>query len=128
MSETPDTGLLEVSQVKDATVVRFKRRSILDPVLIEQAGQCLQTLIQEQNCRRLVLNFAQVESITSGMFGKLVSLYAAIDRTGGRLVFAAVDPFLMQIFRVCNLPATIPIVASEAEAVQALAAGTPNQG
>jgi anti-anti-sigma factor len=117
--KTPD--LLEVDQVHGVTVVRFTRRTILDPMLIESAGQRLAALVNEQGCRRLVLNFNRVESVTSAMLGKLVALSNLIDGCSGRLVFAGVDPFLQQIFRLCNLPPNIPIHQSEADAVQALA-------
>jgi anti-anti-sigma factor len=121
MTEQMPPDLLEVADVGGVTVVRFSRRTILDPMLIESLGQHLQGLVDGQGCRRLVLNFSRVESVTSAMLGKLVALYNAIDKAGGRLVFAGVDPFLLQIFRLCQLPPGIPIHGSEAEAVQALA-------
>ena len=128
MSDQTAANLLEVSEVRGVTVVRFTRRSILDPMLIELAGQRLRALVHENNCRRLVLDFTNVESVTSAMLGKLVALYNAVDSAGGRLVFAGVDPFLLQIFRLCNLPSNIPIHAREEDAVQSLMeGGTTNQ-
>jgi anti-anti-sigma factor len=120
MTDQTAADLLEVSEVRGVTVVRFTRRSILDPMLIELAGQRLRALVHENNCRRLVLDFTHVESVTSAMLGKLVALYNAVDSAGGRLVFAGVDPFLLQIFRLCNLPPNIPIYAREEDAVQSL--------
>jgi anti-anti-sigma factor len=123
MSDKKSADLLEVSEVRGVTVVRFTRRTILDPALVEQLGERLLALISQQNCRRLVLDFARVESVTSAMLGKLVQLHSALCAVDGRVVFACVDPFLQQIFQVCHLPQAIPIHASEADAVQALAAG-----
>jgi anti-anti-sigma factor len=121
MSDQTTSDLLDVGEVRGVTVVRFKRRTILDPQLIENLGLRLLALVREQGCLRLVLDFASVESVTSAMLGSLVALYNAVNAAGGRLVFAAVDPFLLQIFRLCNLPPTIPIHLTEADAVQALA-------
>jgi anti-anti-sigma factor len=124
MTDEMSAGLLEVSEARGVTVVRFTRRTILDPVLIQQLGERLLELIQQANCRRLVLNFARVESVTSAMLGQLMVLHGAIHQDGGRVAFSCVDPFLRQIFQVCDLPQNIPIHASEADAVEALAEGT----
>jgi anti-anti-sigma factor len=120
MTDKMSADLLEVSEVRGVTVVRFTRRTILDPMLIEQLGERLLSLVDENHCRRLVLDFGRVESVTSAMLGKLVLVHNAVEEVDGRIVFACVDPFLQQIFRVCNLPQDIPILASEADAVQAL--------
>jgi anti-anti-sigma factor len=122
MSSEAPQDLVEVVQVKDVTVVRFARRTILDPVAIELIGDRLLDLIRNQGCRRLVLDFNRVESLTSGMLGKFASLHAAIDEAGGRLVFSSVGPFLQQIFTICNLPPAISLHPDEASAVQALTA------
>lgn len=114
--------LAEVDQVKDVTVVRFTRRTILDPATIEVVGDSLLDLVRNQGCRRLVLDFSRVESVTSGMLGKFAALHSAIDSVGGRLVFSGVGPFLQQIFAICNIPQAIPLHPDEASAVEALTA------
>jgi anti-anti-sigma factor len=121
MADVTPADLLEVGQTQGVTVVRFTRRTILDPALIEQIGQRLLALVQEHGCRKLVLDFTRVESVTSAMMGTFISLYHTIDDDGGRLAFCGVDPFLQQIFHVCNIPPGIPIHPSEAEAVGAVA-------
>jgi anti-anti-sigma factor len=122
MSGETDHALVEVTQVQDVTVARFTRRTILDPAAIEVIGDRLLDLVRDQGCRRLVLDFSRVESLTSGMLGKFAALHLAINEAGGRLVFSGVGPFLQQIFAICNIPAAIPMHPDEASAVQALAA------
>jgi anti-anti-sigma factor len=121
--DQPDV-LLEAAQVGSVTVVRFTRRTILEPGAIEVVGERLLTLVRQEGRRRLALDFARVESLTSGMLGKLVALHKAVEGAGGKLVFCSVGPFLQQIFTICNLPKTIPIHADEAEAVRALSAAS----
>jgi anti-anti-sigma factor len=113
---------VEVVQVDNVTVVRFIRRTILDPAAIEAVGERLLELVRNQGCRRLVLDFSRVESLTSGMLGKFAVLHATIEEGGGQLVFSSVGPFLQQIFTICHLPQAIARHAAEASAVQALAA------
>ncbi len=118
--ETPQ-DFVEVDQARGVTVVRFTRRTILDPATIEAVGERLLDLVRNQGCRRLVLDFSRAESLTSGMLGKFVALHSAIDAAGGRLVFCGVGPFLQQIFAICNIPQSIPIHPDEASAIAALA-------
>jgi anti-anti-sigma regulatory factor len=120
MSNNKPPDLLEISEVRGVTVVRFTRRTILEPDLIDAIGERLLALVREKPGRMLALDFARVETLPSAMLGKLVTLHTAVGEGGGRLAFCGVDPFLQQIFRVCNLPHDIPIHPSEADAVQAL--------
>lgn len=115
---TAHEELIRVETDGDLAVARFTRRTILDPMAIEAIGARLMACV-DAGARRLVISFAKVESATSAMIGKLVSLYSAIDEAGGTLVFCEVDPFLRQIFAICRLPPEVRIVATEAEARQA---------
>jgi anti-anti-sigma regulatory factor len=122
MTETSSHDPVEVAQVQDVTVVRFTRRSIVDPAAIEAIGERLLDLVHTQGRRRLVFDFSRVETLTSGMLGKFAALHAIVDDGGGRLVFSGVGPFLKQIFTICNLPQAIPLHPDEASAVAALTA------
>jgi anti-sigma B factor antagonist len=121
MSGELDRDLVEVAQTRGVTVVRFTRRTILDPGAIEAVGERLLDLVNNQGRRLLVLDFSRVESLTSGMLGKFAALHTIIDAAGGRLVFSGVGPFLQQIFAICNIPQSIALHPDESAAVQALA-------
>ena len=122
MSPETHPDLVEVCPVQGVTVVRFTRRTILDPAAIEALGERLLALAREEAGRRLVLDFARVESLTSAMLGKFAVVQATVAEAGGRVVCCNVGDFLRQIFTVCGFPDAIPIHADEAAAVQALTA------
>jgi anti-anti-sigma factor len=111
---------MEVEQLPQGTVVRFKRRTILEPAAIRAVGDQLLRLAGEQGSGAIVLNFKGVESLTSGMLGEFVVLHRALSESGGRLAFCCVEPFLMQLFKVVKLPDRIPIYADEPLALQSL--------
>jgi anti-anti-sigma factor len=119
---SPEThpDLVEVCPVQGVTVVRFVRRTILDPTAVEALGERLSALVRDEGCRRLVLDFARVESMTSAMLGKFAALQAMVAEAGGKVACCNVGDFLRQIFTVCHFPEAIPIHADEAAAVQAL--------
>ena len=89
---------------------------------IAALGARLRGLVRDQGCRKILLNFARVESLTSAMLGQFVALSAELTAAGGRLAFCHVDSFLFEIFRVCKMPATIPVYADEAAGLSALSA------
>jgi anti-anti-sigma regulatory factor len=117
--------LLEVEHRPEATVVRFKRRTILEPAAIQATGAQLLGLAGAEGRRVIVLNFSGVESLTSAMLGELSALHRTLSESGGRLAFCCVEPFLLHVFKVVKIPELIPIYSDETTALQMLAAETP---
>jgi anti-anti-sigma factor len=111
---------LEVDQVGDITVVRFKIPWILKEGTIEAIGDALYGLAEGPSCRKIVLNFGNVKSLASTMFGKLTALHQRIEAGGGRLALCSIDPGLQEVFETVKLVGLLPIYASEQEAVQSL--------
>ena len=120
MPSQPQESPLQVERVGDATVVRFTRRTILDGDTIEAIGAQLLAVAAGGDCRKLVVNFDRVESLTSAMLGKLVSAQRKVEAAGGRVAFCRVDPFLLRIFNLVRLPDLVPICADEREALESL--------
>ena len=88
---------LEMDQVGDVTVVRFKIPWILKEGTIEAIGEALYGLAEGSGCRKIVLNFGNVKSLASTMFGKLTALHQRIEASGGRLALCSIDPGLHEV-------------------------------
>jgi anti-anti-sigma factor len=108
---------LEVETIGDATVARFTHRSLLGDDLVTALSEQLLQAVEERGCRKLVLNFARVESMTTAMVGRLILLQQRIEAGGGRLALCTLDPFLLQIFNVLRLGDVFAIHADEAAAL-----------
>lgn len=121
MSASPYEQAMEVEHTPQATIVRFKRRTILEPAAIQAIRDRLLRLAGEEGRRTILVNFQGVESLTSAMLGELVALHRTLSECGGRLAFCRVEPFLMHVFQIVKLPERIPIYEDEASAVQTLA-------
>lgn len=120
MIENPYEQLMDVERVPPATVVRFKRRTILEPTAIQAISGRLLRLTGEEGQQTILVNFRGVESLTSAMLGEFVVLHRALSEGGGQLAFCCVEPFLMQVFKIVKIPERIPIYTDEATALQAL--------
>jgi anti-sigma B factor antagonist len=121
MSESPYEQMMEVEHAAEVTIVRFKRRTILEPAAILAIRDRLLRLASEEGRRTILVNFQGVESMTSAMLGEFVLLHRTLSECGGQLAFCRVEPFLMHVFKIVKLPERIAIYDDEATALQALA-------
>jgi len=112
---------LEVSKVGDVTVVRFIDRRILDHANIEQIGKELFELVEDDGCKKLLLNFSDVEFFSSAALGRLVKLEKTLKKKGGSLVLSNIRPTIYDAFNITQLYKVFYIREDEAAALAALA-------
>src|SRR6266851_5170022 len=109
---------LEVDQAGEVTIVRFKIPWILKEGTIETIGETLTDLVESSGCRKFVLNFGNVKSLASTMFGKLTALHQRIEARGGRLALCCIDPGLDEVFQAVRLIPLLPVFDGEQDALQ----------
>jgi len=113
---------LEVSDVGDVTVVRFVDRKILDVTNIHELGKELFALVEEQNKKKLLLNFTTVEFLSSETLGELIKLEKKVKQHSGRLMFSNIKPEIYEVFAITRLNKLFDIRDDEAEALAAFSA------
>src|SRR5205809_7518190 len=91
-SQTPRRRRLEVEDIGGVTVVSFTDKKILDEQNIQIIGEQLFSLVDEQGKKKLLLNFGNVEYMSSAALGKLVTLYKKTQAAGGKLVLCNIHP------------------------------------
>lgn len=96
------TNLL-VETVKDVTVARFQESALLDPIRIQNVGNALYDLVEQQRCLRLILDFTSVRSLSSSMLGVLLTLKNKLDDAGGRVVVCGLAKDLRRLFEMTAL-------------------------
>lgn len=110
---------LEVSHVGDVTVVRFVDRKILDESNIQELGQELFRLVEEQKRSTLLLNFSNVEFLSSAALGKLITLDKKVKAHAGRLKLSNIRPEIYEVFAITKLNKLFDIKEDEADALAA---------
>ena len=108
---------LNVSDVGDVTVVRFVDRKILDELNIQELGQELFQLVEEENKIRLLLNFHQVEFLSSAALGKLITLDKKVKAHTGKMRLCNLRPEIFEVFAITRLNTVFDIKPSENEAL-----------
>lgn len=119
MSSQPRRRRLEVEQIGDVTVVNFIDRKILDEQNIQVIGEQLFSLVDEEGCRKLLLNFGNVEFLSSAALGKLITLNKKLQAAKGRLILCNIDPQIHEVFEITKLDKFFNIQKEEQTALQA---------
>ena len=108
---------LEVSEVGDVTVVRFIDRKILDEASIQELGQELFRLVEQDDRKRLLLNFSSVEFLSSAALGKLITLDKKVKAHAGKLKLSNIRPEIYEVFAITKLNKLFDIKDDEADAL-----------
>jgi len=114
-----DNRHLEVTEVGGVTVVRFIDKKILDAANIQELGQELFDLVEKESRKNLLLNFTNVEFLSSAALNKLIVLDKKVKGAGGKLKFCNLRPEIYEVFVITRLNQLFDIKESESEALKA---------
>lgn len=107
---------IQVTEVDNVTVVRFKDRKILDELIIQDLYYELVSLVGEQP-KNLLLNFTNVEFLSSAALGKLIALHKKVERVGGVLKLTNIRPEIFDVFRITRLNEKFQILDEQEDAL-----------
>ena len=110
---------IKVSEMGDATIVRFLDRKILDEANIQELGQELFDLVEQDERKRVVLNFSTVEFLSSAALGKLITLNKKARSHGCQLKLSNVRPEIYEVFAITKLNKLFDIKEDETDALAA---------
>jgi anti-sigma B factor antagonist len=103
----------------DVTVVYFVERKILDELNIKEIGDELFDLIDNHGKRKLLINFENVEYLSSAALGKLITLNKKVHTEKGQLKLCRIHPTIFEVFRITKLDKLFEIYDEEATALEA---------
>ncbi len=110
---------LDLTQVGDVTVVRFRDQKIIEDMNIQELGQELFGLVEVDGRDRLLLDFSAVDFLSSAALGKLITLDKKMKAHGGVLKLANIRPEIYEVFAITKLNRLFDIREDEAEALAA---------
>jgi anti-sigma B factor antagonist len=94
---------IDIQQADGITVATFKDRRLLDEVTIDLVGNELYALVDDLGCEKVILNFSDVEYMSSSALGKLIKFHKKILSVAGSLRLCGLKPELQKIFKVLAL-------------------------
>ena len=107
---------ITVTDVGDVAVINFVDRKILDEANIQEMGRELYSLIEDQR-QKLLLNFNNVEFLSSAALGKLISLDKKVKEANGQLRLSNIRPEIYEVFAITRLNKLFEIHDDEADAL-----------
>lgn len=114
MAENQRIGISEIGEV---TVAQFVDRKILDASLIQNLGEELFALVDSDQCERLLLNFSNVEFLSSAALNKLIMLDKKVKAKGGQIKFSDLRPEIREVFVITRLTQLFDIQDTQTDAL-----------
>ena len=87
----------------DVSVAEFADRKILEELSIAEIGEELAKLVAETPQIKLVLNFKNVEHLSSAALGMLITLNTQVNEHGGKLKLSDITPQIFEVFKITRL-------------------------
>jgi len=83
--------------------VEFSDRKILDELSINEILNELVALVESQPEIKLLLNFDNVDHLSSAALGMLITLNKRVADAGGKLRLANISPQIYEVFAITRL-------------------------
>ncbi len=116
----PAPKRIQLNDSGDVTVVTFSDSKIIDEDEIQELGQELYDLVERDGHRKFVLNFSQVEFLSSAALGKLISFEKKVSTHDGELILTNIRPEIYEVFAITKLTKLFQIKDDEADALAVL--------
>jgi anti-sigma B factor antagonist len=108
-----------VQQVEKYTVIEFKSPSLMDPLELELIGQQLYRLVDEEDRRKIILDFERVQYLSSQAIGIVLTLNKKLGSLkSSKLVLCGVGPRLMELLKITRLDRLLTVKPSQREALR----------
>ncbi|NBO92647.1 MAG: anti-sigma factor antagonist [Planctomycetia bacterium] len=115
MSSPARRRRLEVENIGDVTVVNFVDKKILDEQNIQIIGDELTSLVDVQGSKKILLNFSNVEYLSSAALGKLITLNKKLQQVAGKLILCHINDSIIEVFEITKLDKFFKIKKDETE-------------
>lgn len=112
---------LRVRRQDDVTHVEFIDRNILDEANIQLIGEEIAGLVEAQPKPKLLINFTNVDHLSSAALGTLITINNKVRNRGGQLRLANIDPQIYEVFVITRLNKIFNIHESADDAVKSFA-------
>jgi anti-sigma B factor antagonist len=113
-----------VTRIDKANVVEFRCSALMDALVLEEVGAGLNKMVDEEDRRVMILDFAKVEYLSSQAIGIVIALHRKLSALPhSKLFLCGVTPRLMELLRITRLDKVLTIKPTQNEAINAVRLG-----
>jgi anti-sigma B factor antagonist len=109
---------LSITDQGGVKMVEFADRKILDELTITQIGEQIAELVKAAPGVKLLLNFKNVEHLSSAALGMLIEKDKEIRQGQGRLKLSNIRPQILEVFKITKLNKLFDIHETAEAAIQ----------
>jgi anti-sigma B factor antagonist len=111
---------LDIEEVGDVTVAKFVDKKILDEGNIQIIGNQLFSLVEEEGRQKIVLDFSNVEYLSSAALGKLITMDKKVKAAKGKLRLCSVRPDIYEVFAITKLNKLFDMRENQEQALEGM--------
>jgi anti-sigma B factor antagonist len=115
-----ESSLLQIFENDGVSNVEFVESNILDEVCIRRIGDEISSVIERKGFPKIVLNFQNVNALSSSALGMLITLNTKVADKNGKLVLACIKGPIADVFRITKLDKAFTIHDSMGDALSAM--------
>src|SRR2546423_889766 len=108
---------LKVTEEKNIRIVAFTNNKILDAQNIKEIGDSLSAMIADREFPKILLDFANVDHLSSAALGMLINVNKGIKEKNGQLRLTNIKPEIFEVFVITKLNKLFRIMPTRPEAV-----------
>jgi anti-sigma B factor antagonist len=113
-----DTQHITVTKDNGVSIVQFADRKILEELTIKEIEDELLRIVDAESPIKLLLNFQNVEHLSSAALGTLINLNDKIGKGNGRLILSEINTNIFEVFKITRLNKLFEICDSSEQAMQ----------
>jgi anti-sigma B factor antagonist len=94
---------LRIKRAEDVSVVEFADRKILEELAIQEIGEELHQVVDCEPSIKLLLNFKNVDHLSSAALGMLIRLNKKVKEQNGDLKLSDINRQIFEVFKITRL-------------------------
>ena len=109
---------LHITDHKDVKIVSFIENKILDEGNIKEIGDALASLVEAKHQPKLLLDFQNVDHLSSAALGMLINVNQKIKLLSGELRLVNIKSQIMEVFVITRLDKLFRILPDREKALE----------
>jgi len=109
---------IRVDYVKDASIITFTEEKILEDGDILRLQESVMSVIDQAESMNLVLDFVNVQFLSSAVLGFLIRLSKRVYEKQGKLALCNINAKIYEIFKITRLTKIFDIYKNAEEAIE----------
>jgi len=111
---------IETKKIGEVTVAVCRDMKLNDDLVIQEWGDQLLDLLENQKVLKLLVNFERVLFMSSSALRALITLNKKAKDSGASLLLCCIDDNIMEAFRITRLDTVFQIKKTEEEGIKIL--------